>query len=430
MNKLKKNHRVNFIKKLISFLNKKKIKFIFLTDNKKFIYEENKDIDIIIKFKNFSNLKKKLYLFAEINNFYIANIIQHEFNAFTFIFTKKNDLDFNISLDISKNYYVEKTIKIFDINLKDTVDVNILNKNVKFPSKESFFYYYFYKKIFKNDININSYKFLKKKFKNVNLKKLELYFSKIDIFLMKRIFQFNDFINLKNYRNIFFIKSCLNFNPINIIFELSRLFKRLKTKTGLHISFIGIDGSGKSTLINQFFKKKNTFFKNIYSFHLYKPLSNNSLINKKEPYLKKNYGIFLSFFKILFLYSHFLYSFYFHILPKKIRSSLILNDRYFDDIWIDSQRFRISKYFGFINFLYFFQPRPDITFIILADKKNILQRSKELNIKKITMLNKNLKKISEVHKNSYKINANRHPNKIYLELTEIVKKYQHQKFKK
>ena len=107
-----------------------------------------------------------------------------------------------------------------------------------------------------------------------------------------------------------------------------------------------------------------------------------------------------------------------------------MNDRYFDDIWIDLQRFRISKYFGFINFLYFFHPRPDITFIILADKKKILQRSNELNIKQITMLKKNLKKISQVHKNTYKINANRHPNKIYLELIEIIKKYQHQKFKK
>ena len=96
------------------------------------------------------------------NNFYVANIIQHEFNAYTFIFTKKNDLDFNISLDISKNHYVEKSLKILDDNLIETFDANIFNNKVKFLSRESFFYYYFYKKIFKNDINASSYKFLKK----------------------------------------------------------------------------------------------------------------------------------------------------------------------------------------------------------------------------------------------------------------------------
>ena len=369
MSNSKKLHRVDFIKKLILFLNDKKIKFLFLANDKKFIYEENKDIDIIIRYKNFTNLKKKLYLFSKMNNFYVTNIIQHEFNAYTFIFTKKNDLDFNISLDISKNHYVEKSLKILDDNLIETFDANIFNNKVKFLSRESFFYYYFYKKIFKNDINASSYKFLKKKFKNLNLKKLSNFFSKIDIFLIKKIFQFDNFALLKNYRNFFFIKSFLKFNPRNAINELARIFKRLKIKTGLHISFVGIDGSGKSTLINQFYKKKINFFKNIYSFHLYKSLSNNSPTIKEKPYSKKNYGFFLSFFKILFLYSHFLYAFYFLILPKKIRSSLILNDRYFDDIWIDLQRFRISKYFGFINFLFFFI-RPDITFIILADKKN------------------------------------------------------------
>ena len=63
---------------------------------------------------------------------------------------------------------------------------------------------------------------------------------------------------------IFFIKSFLKFNPRNAINELARIFKRLKIKTGLHISFVGIDGSGKSTLINQFYKKKLIFLKYIF----------------------------------------------------------------------------------------------------------------------------------------------------------------------
>ena len=62
MSNSKKLHRVDFIKKLILFLNDKN-KFLFLANDKKFIYEENKDIDIIIRYKNFTNLKKNYIYF-------------------------------------------------------------------------------------------------------------------------------------------------------------------------------------------------------------------------------------------------------------------------------------------------------------------------------------------------------------------------------
>ena len=42
-----------------------------------------------------------------------------------------------------------------------------------------------------------------KNFKNLNLKIIS-FFSKIDIFLIKKIFQFDNFALLKNYRNFFY----------------------------------------------------------------------------------------------------------------------------------------------------------------------------------------------------------------------------------
>ena len=85
---------------------------------------------------------------------------------------------------------------------------------------------------------------------------------------------------------------------------LARIFKRLKIKTGLHISFVGIDGSGKSTLINQFYKKKIIFFLKIYILFIF---INPYLIThqqlKKNLIQKKNYGFFFYLFSKFYFYT-------------------------------------------------------------------------------------------------------------------------------
>jgi len=145
----------------------------------------------------------------------------------------------------------------------------------------------------------------------------------------------------------------------------------MKKKNTLVISFMGVDGSGKTTLSK---KLKNTLKQSKY-LHL-KPyiLFQDRRRVVKKPHNQKKSKSFVSFLRLLswiISYKVFFYrnkNFFFFIF-----------DRYAHDILIDPLRYKHDLSKNLTNFLLNFFPKPDLWVFLNPSFKTIKSRKHELS---------------------------------------------------
>jgi thymidylate kinase len=340
-------------------------------------YPEKIGSDIDICVESITEFEKQLLSISREQNFKLVQKLEHHSECINYFIAKKFDSEWIVlSLDIYVSY-VYKSHKLFDSNW-------FLTNNSKLncfyiPKPENEFVYYLVKKIIKQDIDSNLNIILEKYSKLKN----QIDFSK---FFPKSFKALNTALETSNKEYFSDSKallkkeldSSLKFSMVGFAKELLRKFKRIIRPTGLTISFLGPDGSGKSTIITALIKQDTPFRRNDY-FHLKprfigpkgdgKPVAN--------PHAKKAYPGILSYLKAF----HFIFDYWLgwpKILKLKIKSSLVIFDRYYDDFYIDPKRFRYGGNIIFAKFLKKFVPQPDICFVLIAEPEVIYARKQEV----------------------------------------------------
>jgi thymidylate kinase len=199
-----------------------------------------------------------------------------------------------------------------------------------------------------------------------------------------------------------------------------------KLAKSLIICFLGPDGSGKSTVIELL--KKESSFEEIHYFHLkpiYKKKSSDKIV--ENPHRHKTYSPIKSYIKLIFLFFQYNIGWLKNILPLKNKSSLVIFDRYYDDILVDYKRYRYGGCSFAVNFIRFFIPKPDIYFILTADANIINNRKQEVSLEE---LKRQIKAYRNLADNSKYINidANKDPSEIISKITNIIIKKSDEKY--
>ena len=176
------------------------------------------------------------------------------------------------------------------------------------------------------------------------------------------------------------------------------------------VSFMGVDGVGKTTLINLLKKKLKYNFSKIRYIHLrpyFLLLDKRDIVKDPHKNKEKPHAI-ISFFKIL--YWLIVYRIYFIFLSFKKRE-LILFDRYAHDLSIDNVRYQFNLSQKLTKLLLNFFPEPNLWVHLEASIRKIEKRKKELSRNE---LKKQLRKYRFFFKNKVnfiKINTNYQLNK-------------------
>lgn len=216
----------------------------------------------------------------------------------------------------------------------------------------------------------------------------------------------------------------------NLLFK----FKRYLEPQSLMIAFIGVDGSGKSSIIDMIpVVLGNSFNESQIKRYHWRPniLPEFVSIKKtgsqpKEPHGARPHGRVVSFMKFMYVYLDYVIGYWFSVRIHLGKNELVIFDRYYFDFLIDKLRYRLNISDSIIKTVMYFIPKPDITFFLFGDALTLHQRKDELSIGEIE---RQLRKMEEVQlrlSKSKRVNVNEKLETVMLciclDILELMKK--------
>ena len=158
--------------------------------------------------------------------------------------------------------------------------------------------------------------------------------------------------------------------------EIWRIVDRILHPTGLIVSFLGLDGSGKSSIINSINIDLGDVFHYQQSFHL-KPSfgKKQNSIPVIDPHGDTPRFWFISILKLLYWWLIYILGWLTRVYPAKIKKSLISFDRFYHDLLVDPRRYRFKNPKKIAFLIEKVIPKPDL-FIYLDLPAEIAHRRK------------------------------------------------------
>lgn len=217
---------------------------------------------------------------------------------------------------------------------------------------------------------------------------------------------------LIKYRKYILSNICFYNIKTNFIGFLNRLYVYIKDEIklrikpkGLFLGFVGVDGSGKSTVIDKLIENVTNIVRDdrVVVYHLF-PGSIRKNDFSVNPYSKREYSLIIGFLKEIYLLSKYWLN-TFKLINTLSRTKMVIMDRLNYDIIVDPKRFRIKKLFlkEFFNRLIY---SADVVFYCKADPLTIFNRKSELSLDEIERQQLILSEFLIKNKNWIEINTN------------------------
>lgn len=151
------------------------------------------------------------------------------------------------------------------------------------------------------------------------------------------------------------------------------------------ISFIGPDGSGKSSIIQGFYK----FYNDSDVYHL-KFGKFREVGSKSSPSTVRQYGAFLSVLKLIYLIVES------HLRPLIFRTRLVILDRNVLEICVDPVRFGYNGPKCFLKMALRLIYKPNFLFVIVSTPEKYVERKNEISLERGRYLNEEYLKLARL----------------------------------
>ncbi len=183
----------------------------------------------------------------------------------------------------------------------------------------------------------------------------------------------------------------------------------LRSDVAPKLAFTGADGAGKTTIIDMIEREMSAVYGKATEYFHFRPLlipnlgeAAHSAGLKKEvdreydkPHRGAKSGVVSSFVRLCYYTLDYLLGYWVKVKPQARITKLIIFDRYYNDVIVDSRRSSIHLN---VKFLYLwgklFVPKMRYNFLITADADVILKRKQELDREGIVSINTKMEYLS------------------------------------
>jgi len=137
-----------------------------------------------------------------------------------------------------------------------------------------------------------------------------------------------------------------------------------------------------------------------------------------NPHAYKKYSVVLSIMKLIYLWSDYFIGHFTVIKWKKIFSTFVLFDRYFQDVLVDPKRFRYGGPLWLVILLGRLLPMPDALIFLNTSVAAIQKRKKEVSDEECDRQVKNYEKVAGKMKNAIIFDAAKPLNDVVFDVNK------------
>jgi thymidylate kinase len=170
--------------------------------------------------------------------------------------------------------------------------------------------------------------------------------------------------------------------------EARRRVRQALYPAGLQVVLLGSDGSGKSSVIEALLRTGVPGFRRLHYTHFRPEWGNpqNTRLNplpNPRPHGERPRSVLASTAKLLYYASDFLTGYLVDTRPRMVRSTLILFDRYYNDLLVDPRRYRYGGALSVARWIGKLVPRPGLIILLDAPAAILRARKQELPVQEI-----------------------------------------------
>ena len=371
---------------LFRFFEENNILYTVVGDTRKIEAQIDSDIDIVVCDKKISKVILLLFQYCELSGTRVVQIVQYEPKGWSF-FLKNRDIKGRlvfIQPDICTDYYHHGRMLLSAQELIHNTSRGQHGFFLLNPPKS--FIYYLLKKINKQSLNQKQFEYLCLEWgKDIKGAKQEIgrFWLEKDVACITESFRNNDLELLQNSLKQLqqsIVRITRNPWPDGSK-EIVRKIIRTLQPTGLFVVFLGADGSGKSSVIDQVEKTFSQVFRSTKRYHFRPHFGRNyNGLPVSEPHALPPRNTLFSISKLLFWLIDYFWGYSSDIFLRLVRSNIVIFDRYYYDLLVDPKRYRYGSFILLVRIISLFVPRPDLVILLDAPPEVLNRRKQEVEM--------------------------------------------------
>ena len=222
--------------------------------------------------------------------------------------------------------------------------------------------------------------------------------------------------------------------PFTTAFRLTRFWlKELSTlisPPGICIAILGPDGSGKSTVIQAVQQRIEYFFGEVESRHWRPQLLGDVgvMLGRREksaapvsdPHGRAPHSSAISAIRFFYYWLDYWLGWPARVWKFRAKNHFVIFDRFAQDMWCDSRRYRLRLPRGLMKFFCRLVPQPDLTFVLLAGAEIIHARKGEVPLEAVREALQNYSEASKQNSRTVAVDCSRTVNQVADEIAAAV----------
>lgn len=402
------NKCIEMFYEFCNVLEQNKIDYVLLGNVNGYPETIDSDVDFMVSEASFKKLEALFSKKNALGSARLLQVLRHEISATYYVFGMPFEAGLAcIALDACHDYRIDGQLWL---KSKRVLHNKIKNSNgLWVPSIKDNFKYYLIKRVVKSSFDVEHLEYFQSLFesneKACRLALEELFSEELSQTVEKAIqtgslhwFQSNNQKLLVDACNHNHMESKLDAWSSKVK-NMQRKWSRAFNPTGLVIAVLGPDGSGKSTIIDFVMDSIRDAFRKTQYYHLRPHFGKvNAGMSVANPHAQSPRPFFFGILKLILFTLDYWFGWLRFIWPKKVSSTLIVFDRYYHDMLVDSYRYRLPNNFRLTSVFELFIPKPDIWLVLTAPAQVLVDRKGEVSlsvaieqVKKYEALQQNLK---------------------------------------